>query len=258
CELNVSSWKKKIIIPLSSQTHFIMQITAEIQRIVSQLGTAQDTSDLRQQLQQKQQYVNQLAKETDRRIKDFAALPTTTEQRQRKIQKDRLVNDFSAALANFQRIQRQAAEKEKEFVARVRANSRLSGGLPDEGFKAGTLLSFESETPSQVQAQDDAITEQDLELIKERESAIRQLESDIMDINEIFKDLGVMVHEQGDMIDSIEANVENAEVSVQQANQQLSRAADYQRKSRKRICILIVILVIACVVIGLIIWAATK
>nr|BAG62984.1 unnamed protein product [Homo sapiens] len=53
---------------------------------------------------------------------------------------------------------------------------------------------------------------------------------------------------------SIEANVENAEVHVQQANQQLSRAADYQRKSRKTLCIIILILVIGVAIISLIIW----
>lgn len=47
-------------------------------------------------------------------------------QRQQKIQKDRLMNDFSAALNNFQAVQRRAAEKEKESVARARAGSRLS------------------------------------------------------------------------------------------------------------------------------------
>lgn len=36
------------------------------------------------------------------------------------------MNDFSAALNNFQAIQRRAAEKEKESVARARAGSRLS------------------------------------------------------------------------------------------------------------------------------------
>ncbi|KAG7282085.1 hypothetical protein CRUP_023601 [Coryphaenoides rupestris] len=57
---------------------------------------------------------------------------------------------------------------------------------------------------------------------------------------------------------SIEANVETADLSVQNATQQLSRAADYQRGSRKKICILVVVLAIAGVVIGLIIWGAIK
>lgn len=35
------------------------------------------------------------------------------------------MNDFSAALNNFQVVQRQVAEKEKESVARARAGSRL-------------------------------------------------------------------------------------------------------------------------------------
>ena len=114
--------------------------------------------------QQKQQQGNQLAKEADRLIKAFSALPVGADQvlnssvtlsytivqshqttnnknfcglsvniyflcvfqRQRKIQKERLLNDFSAALNSFQRTQRQAANKEREFVARVRASSRVS------------------------------------------------------------------------------------------------------------------------------------
>ncbi|PIO35863.1 hypothetical protein AB205_0161710, partial [Aquarana catesbeiana] len=113
------------------------------------------------------------------------------------------------------------------------------------------------ESQSQVMQEDD-ITEDDLRLIEERESAILQLEEDIRGINEIFKDLGMMVHEQGEMIDSIEANVESADVHVQQANQQLARAAEYQRKSRKKICIIIAVFIVAGVVLGLIIWGATK
>ncbi|XP_015273689.1 PREDICTED: syntaxin-7, partial [Gekko japonicus] len=206
--------------------------------------------------QQKQQYTNQLAKETDKYIKEFGSLPSVNEQRQRKIQKDRLVNEFTTALTNFQRVQRQAAEREREFVARVRASSRVSGGAAEESYREGTLVSWESQTQSQVL--DEEITEDDLRLIEERETTIRQLEADIMDINEIFKDLGMMIHEQGDIIDSIEANVETTEVHVQQANQQLSRAADYQRKSRKKMCILILVLAIGGTVLGLIIWGATK
>lgn len=238
---------------ISSNIQKITQCSVEIQRTLNQLGTPQDSPELRQQLQQKQQYTNQLAKETDKYIKEFGSLPTTpSEQRQRKIQKDRLVAEFTTSLTNFQKVQRQAAEKEKEFVARVRASSRVSGGFPEESSKERNLVSWESQT--QVQVQDDEITEDDLRLIHERESSIRQLEADIMDINEIFKDLGMMIHEQGDMIDSIEANVETAEVHVQQANQQLSRAADYQRKSRKTLCIIISILVVGVTIIGLIIW----
>uniref|UniRef100_A0A3Q3QZE6 Syntaxin-7 n=1 Tax=Monopterus albus TaxID=43700 RepID=A0A3Q3QZE6_MONAL len=209
-------------------------------------------------LQQKQQQGNHLAKETDRLIKAFSALPVGPDQRQRKLQKDRLLNDFSAALNSFQKIQRQAADKEREFVAKVRASSRVSVSNLDYDFNVSNCICICSCSDSQLQDQTEAITEDDLRLIEERESAIRQLESDITDINDIFKDLGVMVHEQGDMIDSIEANVENADTNVQSATQQLARAAEYQRSSRKKICVLVILLAVVGVVIGLIIWAAVR
>lgn len=47
-------------------------------------------------------------------------------QRQQRLQKERLMNDFSAALNNFQAVQRRVSEKEKETVARARAGSRIS------------------------------------------------------------------------------------------------------------------------------------
>ncbi|ELW69431.1 Syntaxin-7 [Tupaia chinensis] len=117
---------------ISSNIQKITQCSVEIQRTLNQLGTPQDSPELRQQLQQKQQYTNQLAKETDKYIKEFGSLPTTpSEQRQRKIQKDRLVAEFTTSLTNFQKVQRQAAEREKEFVARVRASSRVSADIMD-------------------------------------------------------------------------------------------------------------------------------
>ncbi|XP_075048511.1 syntaxin-7 [Mixophyes fleayi] len=255
---NTTGDPAQLVQTISSHIQRITQSSSEIQRIVNQLGTVQDTAELQNQLQQKIQYVNKLAKDTDKCLKDFSSLPSDSEQRQRKLQKDRLLTEFSSALTNFQKIQRLAAEKEKDFVARVRAGSRVSGGVPDDGYKDGTLVTWENESKSQATMQEELITEEDLRLIEERESAIHQLEEDIRGINEIFKDLGMMVHEQGEMIDSIEANVESADVHVQQANQQLARAAEYQRKSRKKICIIIIVLVILAVIIGLIIWGTTK
>ncbi|XP_053566647.1 syntaxin-7 [Bombina bombina] len=243
---------------ISANIQKITQSSSEIQRIVNQLGAVQDTPELRNQLQQKKQYTNKLAKETDKCMKDLSSLPLDSDQRQRKLQKDRLVNEFTAALTNFQKIQRQAAEKERDFVARVRAGSRVSGGLPDDGHKEGTLVTWENEGQAQATMQEEEITEDDMRLIEERETAIMELEEDIRGINDIFKDLGMMVHEQGEMIDSIEANVESADVHVQQGNQQLARAVEYQRKSRRKICIIIAVVAVLGTILGLIIWGATK
>ncbi|KAB0380448.1 hypothetical protein FD755_008232 [Muntiacus reevesi] len=212
-------------------------------------------------LQQLQHSTNQLAKETNELLKELGSLPlplSTSEQRQQKLQKERLMNDFSAALNSFQAVQRRVSEKEKETIARARAGSRLSA---EERQREEQLVSFDShEEWNQMQRQEDevAITEQDLELIKERETAIRQLEADILDVNQIFKDLAMMIHDQGDLIDSIEANVESSEVHVERATDQLQRAAYYQKKSRKKICILVLVLTVIIVILGFILWIVNK
>ncbi|KAF7242363.1 Syntaxin-12, partial [Varanus komodoensis] len=250
-----------IIQTCSTNVQRLAQCTSQIKNLMSQLGTKQDSSKLQESLQQLQHTANQLAKETNEYLKELGSLPlplSTSEQRQQKLQKERLMNDFSAALNNFQAVQRRVSEKEKEAVARARAGSRLSG---DERRREEQLVSFDSnEEWNQMQSQEEdvAITEQDLELIKERETAIRQLEADILDVNQIFKDLAMMIHDQGDMIDSIEANVENAEVHVESANEQLQRAAYHQKKSRKKICILILSLAVASLILIIILWQALK
>ncbi|KAK5622116.1 hypothetical protein CRENBAI_010071, partial [Crenichthys baileyi] len=113
----------------SSNIQKITQNTAQIKTMVSQLGTRHDTSELQDRLQQIQHYTNQLAKETNKHLKELGSVPlpsSPSEQRQQKIQRDRLMSDFSAALNNFQAVQRHAAEKERESIARARAGSRLS------------------------------------------------------------------------------------------------------------------------------------
>ncbi|XP_049562590.1 syntaxin-12-like [Orcinus orca] len=228
---------------------------------MSQLGTKQDSSKLQENLQQLQHSTNQLAKETNELLKELGSLPlpsSTSEQRQQKLQKERLMNDFSAALNNFQAVQRRVSEKEKESTARARAGSRLS---VEERQREEQLVSSDShEEWNQMQSQEDevAITEQDLELIKDRETAIQQLEADILDVNQIFKDLAMMIHDQGDLIDSIKANVESSEVHVERATDQLQRAPYYQKKSRKKICILVLVLSVIIVILGLILWLVNK
>ncbi|KAM3873083.1 syntaxin-12 [Diretmus argenteus] len=240
----------------------ITQNTGQIKNMLYQMGTRQESREVQDRLQHLQHYTNQLAKETNRHLKELGSIPpplSPSEQRQQKIQKERLMNDFSAALNNFQLVQRQAAEKEKESVARARAGSRILG---DGGNVEEQLVTFEKEdddwSPSQTQTEEPAITEEDLESIKERETNIRQLEADIMDVNQIFKDLAVMIHDQGEMIDSIEANVESAEVHVDRGSAQLQKAAYYQRKSRKRMCIVAMVLSLILTVLVIIIWQAIK
>ncbi|KAG1682907.1 Syntaxin-7 [Nymphon striatum] len=209
----------------------ISQNVSSVERWVNQLGTHQDSEQLRSQLHQIQHYTNQLAKDTNKHMKDLAHLASVnpSEQKQQKMQKERLTNEFSEALKNFQDCQRKAAQKEKDSVKRARANSGLDGDPFLEDMRPARndtqLINLASPTePSQSQMQLQLEEDVNIEALKEREKSIKQLESDIVDVNTIFKDLATMVHEQGDIIDSIEANIDHSTINVQDGTKQLAKA----------------------------------
>ncbi|XP_025110266.1 syntaxin-7-like isoform X2 [Pomacea canaliculata] len=244
---------------ISANIQKITQNVAQIQRLVVQIGTPQDSEENRQRVHQTTHYTNQLAKETNNFLKQLAHLPLPTsasEQRQWKMQKERLTDEFSTVLTNFQTAQRTAAEKERASVQRARAYSGLNQSPFEDTEQKGDRMGAPgySQTREVLQMEQDV----DLELLREREDAIKKLERDIMDVNTIFKDLGMLVHEQGEVLDSIEANIDNAQMSVQEGTQQLSKAREYQKKSRRKMCILLLIFIIAVTILALVIWGATK
>ncbi|KAJ4427068.1 hypothetical protein ANN_26867 [Periplaneta americana] len=146
---------------------------------------------------------------------------TRIPKRQWKMQKERLADEFTSALNLFQATQRKAAQKEKEQMQRVRANSGL--GDPFGGSRYSEQLIELQDNTGQQDAQ--MMDEMNLQMLEEQEQAIRQLESDISDVNQIFKELGAMVHEQGEVIDSIEASVEKTEVFVNEGTANYGRPA---------------------------------
>jgi len=198
----------------------------DVQTMVTQIGTSRDNTELRDKLHNVQHYTNRVAQETNGYMKQLHGCPnlgSQSEQRQRKIQKERLMNEFSAALKKFQDVQRDAASKEKDSVARARASSGSNYDPFRDDPKKDSLIGLDSPGTA---PQQQITMEQDVDvgLIQEREQAIHKLESDIMDVNQIFKDLGMLVHEQGEVIDSIEANVENASVHVEQGTSELQKS----------------------------------
>jgi len=232
----------------------ISQNVNSMQRMVNQLGTPQDSETLRSQLHEIQHYTNQLAKDTNNSLKEIARMPqpaSISEQKQRKMLRERLTNEFSEALKNFQVIQRTAAQKERESVARARTSSGAK--LDPFGGRPSNLIDLASPQQEQATVQLEIEEECDLEALREREQQIRKIESDIVEVNQIFKDLATMVHDQGEVIDSIEANVETASIEVQRGAQELQKAREYQSRARRKKFMLLALLLIILLIIVIII-----
>ncbi|KAH3666594.1 hypothetical protein WICMUC_005578 [Wickerhamomyces mucosus] len=69
-------------------------------------------------------------------------------------------------------------------------------------------------------------------LIRERDEEIANIEQGVQELNEIFQDLGTIVQEQGGMVDNIESNIYNFSSSTKNAANELTKALNYQRRSK--------------------------
>lgn len=104
---------KKLIKMVSPYTIIIIIISYDLilvssmQRMVNQIGSHQDSPELRKQLHSLQHYTQQLVKDTNGYIKDLANISPSlsqSEQRQRKMQRERLHDEFTTTLNLFQQV----------------------------------------------------------------------------------------------------------------------------------------------------------
>ena len=80
--------------------------------------------------------------------------------------------------------------------------------------------------------------------IQDRHDAAREVERSLLELHQVFLDMAVMVETQGEKLDDIESHVANASHYVQGGNKELGKAREYQRSSRKWLCIGIIILLL--------------
>jgi len=218
----------------------LVQNVSSMQRMLVHVETQGE--GLRSQLRQLQHYTGQLAKDTAGQLKQLADAQVTDSGA--RLQRERLQDEFTKALNNFQRVQREAAEREREGLVAAKQNDSWTLAGPGE-----------EQQQQQGQSRTQLMIEEEERIgqLEQREQSMRQLESDIVDVNTIFKDLATMVHEQGEIVDSIEQNIESTTVQVTTGTEQLRQAADYQSKARKKKIILAVLgLVILGILVGVI------
>ena len=236
----------------------IFQMTTNVgsfKRMVDSLGTGKDTRELRQKLNTQRETIGGMAKEAARAVKQLAANGADDQKSQK------VVRDFHSVLKEFQRAQRQCAEREQTFLPQTKKGSGGYGANEYDGEREAFGHS-DSEQQSLLQktvprprgrqdlVRDEGEMEFNNALIEEREMGILEIQQQIGEVNEIFQDLAVLVNEQGTMIDDIEANIVSTAVRTKDAQRELTKADKSQKAARnKMICLAIVVAAVLTVLI---------
>ncbi|XP_073038008.1 syntaxin-related protein KNOLLE [Primulina eburnea] len=84
--------------------------------------------------------------------------------------------------------------------------------------------------------------------IQDRHDAAKEIERSLLELHQIFLDMAVMVEAQGEQMDDIEHHVTNAAQYVGDGTKNLKTAKEYQRSSRRCLCLGIILLLVLILV----------
>ncbi|KAF9141568.1 hypothetical protein BG015_001233 [Linnemannia schmuckeri] len=193
----------------------------------------------------------------------------------------RLTKDLALVSKDFQVLQREAIEAERCQVAILRrlsssasmrrlsqrrsdlmdlspeeiqalgnskgSSSSTSHGLSNTSFPGLQVLHHDRELSVQEEALLKELLAMDGELamqesiLQERESEIRKIEVGMVEVLDVMKELGTLVHEQRGGVDFLQDNIMQVRGRIQQGQQEIVKASEHQRKSREKLCYLLMI-----------------
>ena len=217
---------------LGNNIHKIKQNVKNIQKMIAQIGSANDCKRFQEHLQKLFQETNNLAKISSEQLKEVNTHPE--EDSQWQAQRDALQEGLKKALLRLHKAQAAAAEKEGELLKRYSAQEGLSGQNGDGS--PGQRLAMAEE-------------QQNIQDLETRAEALRKLETDIVDINQLFKEVAVLVHDQGQTVDDVEKRTGDARDLVEKGLDELKQADKMKRKSRKKQFIIAIIFAVVLVII---------
>ncbi|KAF8957274.1 t-SNARE [Flammula alnicola] len=229
----------------------VFKMNANVQgilKLVDQLGTGKDSATLRKSLHDLTETTRAMAKRGSEDLKKLSELQAALPHQKTALQKTS--HDLQMSLVAFQRAQQVSAERQRTVVAGVKLavdDEQHHPPNPDEPEPTPQEQRQAQLLQAQLSPHELAYQES---LIQEREAEIREIETGIHELSEIFHDLGTLVNQQGGMIDNIELNISSVAVDTGSASQELTTAAEYQRKAGKRAaCLMLILAVVAGIVL---------
>ncbi|GAA5811654.1 hypothetical protein MFLAVUS_005095 [Mucor flavus] len=168
------------------------------ERLVNLLGGNRDTSEIRGNLHDVTNATRELIKDSTQDLKSLSLHQSldSKKSRQRRLEQQKLSRDFQTVLNSFQKVQRESAAKQREYVNKAKATTvMLQSQVDEEEQENQRVLAVDSQRQVQLEALDSEIEYNEL-LISEREGEIQNIEQGISELNEIFRDMGMLVNEQ--------------------------------------------------------------
>ncbi|KAI8350741.1 t-SNARE [Mortierella sp. GBAus27b] len=233
----------------SQQIFNISSNIAVLERLIPCLGQRhKDTPELRESLHAVLSGTQDLVKSAHGLIKVLANQLSSWQRKVlagRRQTHQRLTKDLALASKTFQDLQRQAVEAERRQVATLK---RLSGSASMQRisqYRADLMDLSSQQEEEEALLREILILDGELafqeSIIQEREYEIRKMEEGMGQVMDVMRELGTLVNEQRDGIDFLHDNIAQTRTRTHLAQQEVLKASEYQRRSREKLCYLLLV-----------------
>ena len=260
---NISE-EEKAINNYQKEVQRCIQRVSKLRIDVNKVGTAQDSHALRGNIRTSVDEIQLMFKETNVLTKQVSALSLEGFPGL-KAKRDKLAGEYIKTVKDFGTLSQLAATKEKTPIpeAAIHRQKRHMAQRDAAAAAAGAAGGMTSAEMDSASLLEDARRQQLQQVEEEREyidgvnleraEEIKQLERSVLEINEMFRDLAGMVQEQGVLIDTIESNTAEAVIQTDEGVKQIDEAVNLQRKSRRKMVMILVCSVIILIVVSVIV-----
>eukprot|EP00698_Gefionella_okellyi_P005922 TRINITY_DN15350_c0_g1_i1.p1 TRINITY_DN15350_c0_g1~~TRINITY_DN15350_c0_g1_i1.p1 ORF type:complete len:276 (+),score=61.04 TRINITY_DN15350_c0_g1_i1:38-829(+) len=227
---------------------------ANFKKLVGDMGTAKDTTNLRSRLRQTREATTKLAKEAQQLVSKQSA----DQAEMRRLTKIREM--FQAAIKELQTVEKVYMTNEKQMALPQEAPGSMTVDNPlrGGGHRASDITA-EGDVQLQMVA-DKAVSDTRSTISNENAAELRAAAADLAMLQTMVKDVSVMLDEQRIHVDAIEANTSQSADNTAAGTDELAKAREYQAAYRKKCCILwtIIIILVAVIVIAIAVPLAKK
>ncbi|XP_020893016.1 syntaxin-16 isoform X2 [Exaiptasia diaphana] len=176
-------------------------------------------------------------------------------------QEQRILKNVTSSLAvSLQDLSTNFRKSQSSYLKRLKNREERERQFFDTGLPSTSSALMNEDVVEDDDLYDRGFTSDQMRLVEDnsaiielREKEIQSIVQSISELNEIFRDLATMIVEQGTILDRIDYNVEQASVKVEQGLEQLKKAEQHQKSSRKMLCIIFLSVVVIIMLVALVI-----
>jgi len=238
---SAASPEEKELRDLQEKVRLFTRHVSKLDEDVGLIGGPRDSRELRSRISKSTTEIITEMRSVNDAVKHVQELDLEhVEDKSLQMRRQKLFQDYKRAAEDFQKINSVAMEREKVPIPESQAKRTsiaAAGGVTSEQERQNLLEAQRRDQEARME-QERLMMDEDA---AQREEDIARLEGSFREINSMMHDLGTIVSEQGAIIDSIDASVSDTVVQVEEAETHIDKAGEYQKKSRKKILIILAI-----------------